>query len=85
MMTITANSPAVMIETIELSGICMNPTWAHAFTIAKAAEKLPASLRGRSVVPSTVAPALEAAYRRAMEVLAFNARRRASLKASGHI
>lgn len=84
-MMIPINTPAVMIETILLSGICLNPVWAHAFTIAKAAEKLPASLRGRSVVPSTVAPALEAAYRRAMEVLASNARRRASLKASGHV
>jgi len=67
--------PAVMIQTILRSGICLNPRWGVAFEIARLAEKLPAWARNKSTVPSTVAPNLEAAYRRASEVLEFNASR----------
>jgi hypothetical protein len=68
-------STNAIVETIRESGICLNPTWAAAYEIARMAAALPASVQGRGLVPSTVAPALMAAYRRASEVLEFNRRR----------
>lgn len=64
-----------MVITIIRSSICLNPVWGAAVEIARLADKLPAWVPRRSVVPGTVDPAVLAAYRRASEVLAFNARR----------
>jgi hypothetical protein len=62
------------LTTITRSCICLNPIWAHAYEITRLADKLPARMRPWTV-PFTVHPHLEAAFRRATQVLAFNASR----------
>lgn len=74
MQTIPASN-TVMLDTILRSAICLNPVWGRAYEIVRLAEKLPPSIRRRGIIPSTAQAALEQAYRRASEVLAFNARR----------
>lgn len=66
---------AQMTETVRKSMICLRASYAAAVRITELAEKLPPSLRPRAV-PYTVQPEVEAAYARAAEVIAFNARPR---------
>jgi len=61
-----------VLDTIRQSQICLNPTWAAAFNIAKMAEKLPKGFQTRSVIPQTATTALYEAYARAQKVIAFN-------------
>ena len=69
------------LDTIRKSGICLHSHWAHAYEIIRLAEKLGTTVSPRSIVPSTAVVALEEAFQRASDVLAFNAKRQARLAA----
>jgi len=64
------------IKTINKSGICLNPTWSHAYEIVRLASKISVCLPMTSFVPSTAVRELGAACERARLVLESQAKRR---------